>query len=97
MQTIANADSTGTNLKNGWRLVRCGSGSQCFAYKTIMPIAVKTPANPRLKATSRTNPSPTRPTEIANNSSTIAEGHGTNPPLAPRAIKLPKVTSPSGT
>ena len=31
MHTITAAESTGTNLKNGWRLVFCGSGSQCFA------------------------------------------------------------------
>lgn len=62
-----------------------------------MPIAISTPAKPKLNATSSASPNPILPTEIANNSSTIAEGHGTSPPLAPSAIRLPSVISPCGT
>jgi len=97
MQTMIAAEITGTSRKAGWRLVFAGSGSQFFAYNTIIPMAISTAARPMLNATSRINPAPTWPNEIEASSSTSAEGHGTNPPLAPRAIKLPIVMSPSGT
>ncbi len=98
--TITAADSTGTSRSTGFRLVFSASGSQCFAHflavTTIMPIAISTPASPRLNATNKTSPAATWPSEIELSSSTIADSHGTNPPLAPSAIRLPIVTSPSG-
>src|SRR5579883_503074 len=73
------------------------SGSQCLAYSTTSPIAISTTASPALNATSSVSPSATRPKATELSSSTSAEGQGTNPPLAPSAIRLPSVTSPSGT
>lgn len=96
-QTITAAETTGTRRNAGWRLVFAGSGSQVFAYKTIIPIAISTPASPILKATSKINPTPTWPKEIEASNNTKADGQGTNPPLAPSAIRLPQVISPSGT
>ena len=91
------ADSTGTSRKNPWRLVWAASGSQCLAYRTIIPIAVSTPASPALKAINKINPSTALPSAMELNSSTRAEGHGAKPPLAPSAIRLARVISPSGT
>jgi hypothetical protein len=95
--TITTADATGVHRNTGCRLAAAGSGSQCLAYSTIIPIPISTPANPRLNATNSVIPNATRPTAIALSNNTNAEGHGTNPPLAPRASRLPIVISPSGT
>src|SRR5262245_8843198 len=62
-------------------------------YTKARPAAVSAPANPRLKATIRTSPYPTRFIEIAASITTRADEQGIIPPDTPSASRFRHVTS----
>src|SRR6185436_16205979 len=64
------------------------------AQTTSRPIATSTRASPRLKATISSRPKPTRRSDRALSSTTRAAGHGTIPPVMPRAQSWRSVTPP---
>ena len=57
---------------------------------------MSTSASPALNATSIPRPKAVRPIPIALSMRINADGQGTRPPLAPRAIRLPRLTLPEG-
>ena len=95
--TITAADNTGSpRIKGLWEL-RCRSGTRFLAKRTTSPVAIRTIARPTLNDNRSVIPKPGRPSEMQVRSRISAAGHGTIPPLAPNAIRLPIVMSPSGT
>ena len=56
-----------------------------------MPMAVRAPANPKLKASTNTKPKPILFSAIAPSNTTNAEGQGMIPPEIPSASKLRQV------
>lgn len=62
-----------------------------------MPVAMRTIARPTLNDKRSIMPKPGRPSEMHVRRRINAAGQGTMPPLAPKAMRLPMVMSPSGT
>lgn len=81
---------TGRNRSSG--LVMRNLLNICLPLRKRRPIPVSTPAKPMLKAIIKTNPNPTRLSDMAPSKTISAEGQGRIPPDIPRASRLRQVT-----
>ncbi len=86
------ARALATGRKRGTRASKENRSNNRLAQIINMPMPVKTMASPTLKATTSNMPNSSRPREIALKRRTRAAGHGTRPPVTPRASKLRQVT-----
>ena len=93
--TTTAEEATGTHFIQGEPPVWALAGSMRLVYSTATPIPISTPASPRLKEISRSNPNPTRPKAIALSNNTRADSQGTRPPLTASVMRFPQVISPS--